>query len=242
MLTIKNLYAQVGNHLILKGINLNINDGEVVILMGPNGGGKTTLLHTIMGMPKYKIIDGQILFNNIDITNLSPDERAKLGIGIMFQKPPYIRGINLKELASIISGHKDKKAIENNAEDIDMNDYLEREVNFGFSGGELKRSEVFQLLCQNPKLILLDEPESGVDIENISLIGKNLNKLLGKEEKIKNRVKSGIIVTHTGYILDYVNANRGFILIDGKIVCEGTPNDILEEVRKYGYRRCQQCK
>jgi Fe-S cluster assembly ATP-binding protein len=242
MLEIKDLYAQVGDRLILKGINLKISDGEVAILMGPNGGGKTTLLHTIMGMPKYKIIDGQILFNNVDITNLSPNDRAKLGIGIMFQKPPAIRGVSLKELASIIPGNKSSELIEKNAESIDMSDYLEREVNFGFSGGELKRSEVFQLLCQDPKLILLDEPESGVDIENISLIGKNLNKLLGKDEKLKNRVKSGIIVTHTGYILDYINANKGYILIDGKIVCEGTPNDILEEVRQYGYRRCQQCK
>ena len=94
----------------------------------------------------------------------------------------------------------------------------------------------------NSNLILLDEPESGVDIENISLIGQNINNLLGKDEKIKHREKSGIIVTHTGYILEYVNAQKGFILIDGKIVCEGTPNDILDEVRKYGYRRCQQCK
>jgi Fe-S cluster assembly ATP-binding protein len=242
MLEIKNLYVQVGDSLILKGVSFYVNKGEVVILMGPNGGGKTTLLHTIMGMPKYKIIDGQILFNGVDITNLPPNERAKLGIGIMFQKPPSIRGISLKELASIVQGKHDNTTLEKNAEAINMKDYLEREVNFGFSGGELKRSEVFQLLCQNPNLILLDEPESGVDIENISLIGQNINNLLGKDEKIKHREKSGIIVTHTGYILEYVNAQKGFILIDGKIVCEGTPNDILDEVRKYGYRRCQQCK
>lgn len=242
MLEIKNLYVQVGDSLILKGINLYVKKGEVVILMGPNGGGKTTLLHTIMGMPKYKIVDGQILFNGVDITKLPPNERAKLGVGIMFQKPPSIRGVNLRELATILHGGYNNEAIEENAEAINMKDYLEREVNFGFSGGELKRSEIFQLLSQNPKLILLDEPESGVDIENISLIGQNINNLLGKNEKIKHREKSGIIVTHTGYILEYVHAQRGFILIDGKIVCEGTPNDILDEVKKYGYRRCQQCK
>ena len=242
MLEIKNLYVQVGDSLILKGINLYVKKGEVVILMGPNGGGKTTLLHTIMGMPKYKIVDGQILFNGVDITKLPPNERAKLGVGIMFQKPPSIRGVNLRELATILHGGYNNEAIEDNAEAINMKDYLEREVNFGFSGGELKRSEIFQLLSQNPKLILLDEPESGVDIENISLIGQNINNLLGKNEKIKHREKSGIIVTHTGYILEYVHAQRGFILIDGKIVCEGTPNDILDEVKKYGYRRCQQCK
>ncbi|MDY6821059.1 MAG: ABC transporter ATP-binding protein [Deferribacterota bacterium] len=242
MLEIKNLYVQVDDKLILKGVDLKVKEGDVIILMGPNGSGKTTLLHTIMGLPRYKIIDGQILFNNIDITNMMPDERARLGIGIMFQKAPSIRGVTLGELAYIISRQDDEEVIRDFANKINVQDYLDREVNFGFSGGELKRSEVFQLLCNDSKLVLLDEPESGVDIENIALISENINRLLGKDEKIKKRYKSGIIVTHTGYILDYVNADKGYIMFDGKIVCEGGPRDILEEVRKNGYRRCGECK
>mgnify|MGYP005810463267 CR=1 FL=1 len=242
MLKIENLYVQVGDKLILKGIDLEVKEREVYILLGPNGGGKTTLLHTIMGLPKYKVVDGKILLNGIDITNYTTDERARLGIGIMFQKPPTLRGVPLIEMATVISQAADSQEVYNYAKELNLSEHLSREVNYGFSGGEIKRSEVFQLLCQKPSLILLDEPESGVDLDNISLIGKTINKLLGKDGKIKDRHSSGIIVTHTGHILDYVNASRGYVLIDGKIVCDGSPRDLLDEIRKNGYERCLQCK
>jgi len=242
MLLIEDLYVEVGGSPILKGINLEINDGETHVLLGPNGGGKTTLLMSIMGLPRYKVTKGKIYFKGIDITNLPPNERAKLGIGIMFQKPPSIRGVKLYQIGEItLRDGKDGDRIKNYAEMLNLINHLDRDLNYGFSGGELKRSELFQLLCQKPELVLLDEPESGVDLDNIALIGNVINELLGKEDKIKTRRSSGIIVTHTGHILEYVNADKGHVIINGKIICHGSPRDLFEEVKKYGYGRCSEC-
>jgi Fe-S cluster assembly ATP-binding protein len=242
MLNIENLYVEVAGNLILQGIDLEIKEGETHILLGPNGGGKTTLLMTIMGMPKYKVIEGKIIFKGEDITSLPAYERARLGIGIMFQKPPSIRGVKLSQIGEItLRRREDGDKMRSYAEDLNLINHLDRDLNYGFSGGELKRSELFQLLCQRPDLILLDEPESGVDLDNIALIGSVINELLSKENKIKERKTSGIIVTHTGYILEYVNADKGHILIDGKIICDGTPRDLFDEVKKYGYGRCTEC-
>jgi len=242
MLKIENLYVEVAGNLILQGVNLEIKEGETHILLGPNGGGKTTLLMTIMGMPKYKIIEGEITFKGEDIISLPAYERARLGIGIMFQKPPSIRGVKLSQIGKItLRGRENGDKIKSYAETLNLVNHLDRDLNYGFSGGELKRSELFQLLCQKPDLILLDEPESGVDLDNIALIGSVINELLSKENKIKERKTSGIIVTHTGYILEYVNADKGHILIDGKIICDGAPKDLFDEVKKYGYGRCTEC-
>ncbi|MGB9681704.1 MAG: ABC transporter ATP-binding protein [bacterium] len=242
MLKIEDLYVKVADNLILQGVNLEIKEGETHILLGPNGGGKTTLLMTIMGMPKYKIVQGKIIFKGKDITSLPAYERARLGIGIMFQKPPSIRGVKLSQIGEIaLRGREDGDRLKSYAESLNLATHMDRDLNYGFSGGELKRSELFQLLCQKPDLVLLDEPESGVDLDNISLIGGVINELLSKDDKIKKRRTSGIIVTHTGYILEYVNADKGHILMDGKIICDGTPRDLFEEVKKYGYGRCIEC-
>jgi Fe-S cluster assembly ATP-binding protein len=242
MLKIEDLYVKVADSLILQGVNLEINEGETHVLLGPNGGGKTTLLMSIMGMPKYKIVQGRIIFKGIDVTSLPAYERARLGIGIMFQKPPSIRGVKLSQIGEIaLRGREDGDKIKSYAEALNLVSHMDRDLNYGFSGGELKRSELFQLLCQKPDLVLLDEPESGVDLDNISLIGGVINNLLNKENKIRERKTSGIIVTHTGYILEYVNADKGHILMDGKIICNGTPRDLFEEVKKYGYGRCIEC-
>ncbi|MEZ0536555.1 ABC transporter ATP-binding protein [Caldicellulosiruptoraceae bacterium PP1] len=241
MLEIKDLHVEVDGREILKGIDLTIPDGETHLLLGPNGSGKTTLMMSIMGLSRYKVTSGKILFNNVDITDMPSYERAKLGIGIMYQKPPAIRGVKLSKIASIISSIRNtNQDIDENAQKLNLLDHLEREVNYGFSGGELKRSELLQLLSQRPNLVLLDEPESGVDLDNISLIGEMINKLL-KGEKIKYRKTSGLIVTHTGYILDYVSADKGHILMNGKIVCSGSAKDMFEEIRLNGFGRCEAC-
>lgn len=242
MLIIEELHVEVSGSPILKGVNLEIKDGETHVLLGPNGGGKTTLLMSIMGLPRYKIIRGKIYYKGEDITYLPPNERAKAGIGIMFQKPPSIRGVKLYQIGEIaLRGKEDGEQIRSYAELLNLTNYLDRDLNYGFSGGELKRSEIFQLLCQKPDLVLLDEPESGVDLDNIAIIGNAINELLGKEDKIKNRKSSGLIVTHTGHILEYVNADKGHVIIDGKIVCDGSPMDLFEEIKKYGYGRCREC-
>jgi len=242
MLKIEDLHVSVDNRPILNGIDLEVEEGETHILLGPNGGGKTTLLMSILGMPRYEVTQGHIFFKGQDITNMSLDERARLGIGMMFQKPPAVRGVKLAQIADIAAHARGNNIpVAAVAEKLNLEEHLDRDLNYGFSGGELKRSELLQLVCQNPELVLLDEPESGVDMDNISLIGNMINELLRKE-KVKGRKVSGIIVTHTGYILEYVNADKGHILIDGKIVCSGGTRDIFDEVRLHGFGRCQQCQ
>ncbi|AEE97498.1 ABC transporter ATP-binding protein [Mahella australiensis] len=242
MLKIENLHVSVDGKPILKGIDLQVDEGETHILLGPNGGGKTTLLMSILGMPRYEVTQGRIIFNDRDITHMTLDERARLGIGMMFQKPPAVRGVKLAQIADIAAHARGNNvAVAAVAERLNLEEHMDRDLNYGFSGGELKRSELLQLICQNPELVLLDEPESGVDMDNISLIGNMINELLHKD-KIKGRKVSGIIVTHTGYILEYVNADKGHILMDGRIVCSGGARDIFDEVRLHGFGRCEQCQ
>jgi Fe-S cluster assembly ATP-binding protein len=241
MLKIEGLKVSVEGKEILKNVNLEIKSSETHILIGPNGGGKTTLLLTIMGLPKYKVLDGRIIFDGIDITNVPVNERAKLGIGLMFQKPPKITGVKLFTLCKLMSQQRVSiEKIDELAEKLNLKEHLFRDVNSGFSGGELKRSELLQILCQNPRLVLLDEPESGVDLDNLDLIGNVINKLLEKD-KVKGRERSGLIVTHLGYILNYVNSDKGHVLMNGEIVCSGNPRDIFDEIKKYGFERCKEC-
>ncbi len=249
LLEIKDLYVSIGKKEILKGINITVPFGEVHVLFGPNGSGKTTLLSAIMGFEEYRIEKGRIIFDGKDITGLPPYERAKLGIGMSFQKPPAISGLKLRRLVEICA--KDKKKIEEYAKILNLSEHLEREVNVGFSGGEVKRSELLQLLVQEPRLVLLDEPESGVDLENVALIGDAINLLLGRkikpeqEKSLKEirreRKKSALIITHTGYILDYVEADIGHVLLDGRIICSGNPREILHTIKRHGYSECYKC-
>ena len=242
ILEIINLHIEVEKKLILKDINLNLKDGETVILFGPNGVGKSSLFMAIMGFPKYKIKQGQIIFRGKEITNLTTSERAKMGIGMSFQRPPSIRGIKLKGLSHLINSHKDNgDKITSYAELLKLEKLLNRDINMGFSGGEVKRAEIFQLLLQNPLLSLIDEPESGVDIENISVMGRAIKRLLHKSDHLIKRKNAGIIITHTGYILNYLNADRGYMLIDGKLTCSGNAREIFELIQRKGYRECQNC-
>ncbi len=241
MLKIENLSVSVEDKPILKNINMEIGEGETHILLGPNGGGKTTLLLTIMGLPKYKVLNGRIIFRGTDITNMPINERSKLGIGLMFQKPPKVTGVKLFQICELTSGKKLKfEEIEKFSEKLNLREHLKRDINDGFSGGEIKRSELLQILCQNPSLVLLDEPESGVDLDNLSVIGELINELLEKD-KVKGRIRSGLIVTHLGYILNFVNSDKGHVLMDGKIICSGNPRDLFEEIKKHGFERCKEC-
>lgn len=239
LLEIKNLWVEVEDRVVLKGINLTLPVGETHIIFGRNGSGKTTLLMTIMGFPTYKVKEGQIIFNGEDITYLPPYERAKKGIGVMFQRPPTIKGVKLRELLMLCSKSNGKK-IEEVAQAFNFTKFLEREVNKGFSGGEIKKSELLQLIMQDPFLVLLDEPESGVDLENMHLIGEMIRRLLQKETHYP-RSKSGLIITHTGFILKYVTADKGYVIMDGEIYCQGNPLEIFEGIQKFGYEGCLQC-
>ena len=196
----------------------------------------------IMGYPEYKIKRGSIIFRNKDITNMPISERAQLGIGMAFQKPASIKGIKLYDLTRLINSYKENgDKIKYYAEKLGLSKFLDRDINLGFSGGETKRSEIFQLLLQNPELSLIDEPESGVDIENITVVCEAIKKLLQKNTPITHRRNSGIIITHTGFVLNYLNADRGYMLIDSTLSCSGNAREMFESIQKRGYKVCQTC-
>lgn len=238
LLEIEDLSVGIGDKQVLSNVNLRIGAGETHALFGPNGTGKTTLLNAIAGIPRYTITGGRIVFKGQDITRMSMDERSRLGIGMAFQRPPALRGLKLKDLVKIINPHADAAAI---LKRMDFEDFAGRDVNRGFSGGEIKRSEMVQLLAQQPDLVMLDEPDSGVDLENIKLIGDAINQLTQKDVRPSLRTKSGIIITHFGHILDYMKADRAHVMLGGSIVCSGNPAEILEQIKKSGYEGCVAC-
>jgi len=241
MLKVENLHVEVEGKEVLHDVNLYIGNGETHVLMGPNGSGKTTLLRSIMGFSDCKITDGSIIFKGRDVTELPVYERARYGMGIMFQRPPTISGLKLGKLLTAVSGSAPEN-IGKFASQMNMTNFLERGVNAGFSGGEIKRSEVLQLVIQHPDFVMLDEPASGVDLENISLIGKSIAQLVEKDRHIVDRHKSGLIITHTGYILDYIEADIGHMLCDGEIKCHGNPREILKSIQEKGYMECIRCQ
>lgn len=249
MLQIENLVVKTGESEILHGINLELDKGKTCAIFGPNGSGKSTLLKVIMGFSGYQVISGKIIYRGTDITSLPIDERARMGIGISYQNPPQVRGIKTRDIVKICGGEGvDICAL---AEELDFQKFLDRDINVGFSGGEMKRSELLQLFAQGPELILLDEPDSGVDLENIALIGDAINKILDREikhypgrslkEVKEGRHHSGLLITHTGHILDYITADYGCVLVNGTMTCHQNPYDILECIRKVGYKECVRC-
>jgi len=246
LLEIEDLHVSVDGRNILRGLNLTLKSGETHVVFGPNGSGKTTLLMSIMGFPRYKVTRGKIVFKGQDVTTLPVDERARLGMGISLQRPPVVRGVKTRNMVSAC--FRDERPDEQKGTEVEqlakranLLSFLERDINHGFSGGEIKRSEMLQLLAQNPDLALLDEPESGVDLENIALIGQLINDLLGKAHPIRQRTHSGLVITHTGHILDYINARTGYVLCSGAIMCEGDPRDILNSIKEKGYQECVAC-
>jgi Fe-S cluster assembly ATP-binding protein len=242
MLKVQDLWVSVGDRQVLKGVNFSMNYGEINVLFGPNGAGKTTFMMALMGFPRYNLEKGRIYFKGEDITDKDLYERSRLGLGISFQRPPTVRGVTLRKIIKIITnGGSSEESIKENIERLNLSGHLDRGLNDGFSGGEMKRSELLQLMVQRPELVLIDEPESGVDIENIALVGEAINFLIGKD-KVKDPKRGAIIITHTGYILDFVNADKGYIIFDGNLVCRGNPRDILSEIKKHGYRRCAECR
>lgn len=249
MLLIEDLRVELADRIILQHIDLEIRPGETHILFGPNGSGKTSLLMTIMGYPQYRVVGGRILFKGEDITHMPINERAQLGIGMSYQRPPTINGLKTRQMVRMCA--KDEIDEEDLAGRVNFREFLDRDVNAGFSGGEIKRSELLQLMAQDPDLMLFDEPESGVDMENISLVGKTIASLLQKNimvnhvkskmQKKMEREKMGLIITHTGHILDYVTADKGQVLFNGILSCVSNPREILNCVGETGYEECVRC-
>ena len=240
MLKINNLHtiAVDDNTEILKGLNLEINKGEVHVIMGPNGSGKTTLSNTILNNPRYKITDGEILFDGEKLNDLKTDEIAKKGIFMSFQTPEEVPGIKVSEFLKTaknsiseerVNLFKFATELEENMEKLHMNkDYMNRELNVGFSGGEKKKNEILQLLTLNPKLAILDETDSGLDVDAINIVSEGI-------KLFKNENNSVLIITHGTKILKFLDVDYVHILVNGKIVKTGD-SSLAKEIEENGYK------
>ncbi len=231
LLRIENLRAGINGKEIIREANLRIGEKELHIIMGPNGSGKSTLLAAIMGLPRVKIYGGRIFFNGIDITDKPSYERAKLGIALAHQNPPEIKGVKFKDIAiSILKKHGCSDCVPL-AKILNVDQLLDRDLFVGFSGGEKKRAELYLVFLQAPKLAMLDEPDSGVDVESIENIARAI-------EFMRRRGTSIILVTHTGMIANKLsNIDRVHILINGKVTYSGYPDEVLPIIMKLGYRK-----
>ena len=243
MIKIKNLHANVEGNEILKGIDLEVNPGEIHAIMGPNGSGKSTLANVLAGHEAYEVTDGKIIFRDQNITDMDPDERAREGLFLAFQYPIEIPGVSnsvfLKTALNEIRKHKGEEEIsakeflaliKNKAEVLGMDSSLiSRSVNEGFSGGEKKRNEILQLLTLNPKLAVLDETDSGLDIDALKIVAHGVNEFKSNENAV-------ILVTHYQRLLDYIIPDYVHVLYKGKIVKSGDKNLALElEERGYDW-------
>ena len=230
LLEIKDLRARTANKEILKGVNLKIKKGDIQALLGPNGSGKSCLCQVILGNPAYKVTNGKIIFEGKDITKISPEKRVKMGLALSWQSPPAIKGLKLSELCSEIGKNPSFNIKE-------TNDLLKREVNVDFSGGEKKISELLQVLCLNPKLVIFDEIDAGLDIKKLEKVAEII-----KKEFIKKKV-SLLLVTHSGQILNYLKPTMTNVMVDGKIICQNQDfKKILRTIKKYGYEKCKKCR
>ena len=241
MLQIKNVHASVEDKAILKGINLEVNAGEVHAIMGPNGAGKSTLASVIAGKEEFEMTEGEILLDNNDITELDPEERAHNGVFMSFQYPVSIPGVSVTNFIKTAinetrkaKGKEDMpaaemlKMIKEKAELLDIDrKFLSRSLNEGFSGGEKKRNEIFQMAMLEPKLAILDETDSGLDIDALKVVANGVNKL-------KNKDNAVVVITHYQRLLDYIVPDFVHVLMDGKIVKSGT-KDLALELEEKGY-------
>ncbi len=239
LLKLEDLYVSAEDKEILKGINLNINKGEIHVIMGPNGSGKTTMANAILNNPSLKKVSGNVILEDENITNLKTDEIAKKGVFMSFQIPEEIPGISvmnfLKTAKSKITNEPIKifafkEELKKYMDELNISDeYSERNLNVGFSGGEKKKNEILQMLVLNPKLAILDETDSGLDVDAIKIVSKGI-------EMFKNDDNAVLIITHNTKILHSLKNYKVHVLVDGKIVADGN-SELAEEIELNGYSK-----
>ncbi|WP_322964115.1 Fe-S cluster assembly ATPase SufC [Sphingomonas fuzhouensis] len=242
MLKIENLHAEIDGKPILKGLTLEVNAGEVHAIMGPNGAGKSTLGYVLGGRPGYEVTEGSVTFDGVDLLELEPNERAAAGLFLGFQYPVEIPGVSnvqfLRESLNAQRGQRDEKPLSGGeflklaraqADGLGLNqDMLKRLVNVGFSGGEKKRNEMVQMGILNPKFAILDETDSGLDIDALRIVGDGINRIMRAPDK------AVLLITHYQRLLDYVQPDRVHVLADGRIVRSGGP-ELALELEREGY-------
>ena len=239
LLEIKDLHVNVGEKEILKGLNLTINKGETHVIMGPNGAGKSTLANVVLNNPEYKKTKGTVEFEGKDISNLPTNKIAKKGIFMSFQSPQEIPGIStmnfLKVAKNKVTGKpvrifEFKKEVQEYMEELNMNSKLiDRNLNVGFSGGEKKKNEILQMLVLNPKLAILDETDSGLDVDAVRTVSKGINMYKSNENSV-------LIITHNMKILSELKVDYVHVLVDGKIVKKGTA-ELVKDIEKNGFTK-----
>jgi Fe-S cluster assembly ATP-binding protein len=241
-LEIRNLHVQAGDKQILKGLDLTVNQGEIHALMGPNGSGKSTLANAIMGHPGLEVTEGEILFQGKDITEADPDERARAGLFMAFQYPVAIPGVTItKYLRMVLNAHREargepeislkdfRKTVEAAMELTNVpREFVARYLNDGFSGGEKKRLETLQLALQKPAMAILDETDSGLDIDALNVVANGVNTIA------KGSDMGVLIITHYQRILHLVQPQRVSIMFDGRIIKEGG-SELVEQLEREGY-------
>jgi Fe-S cluster assembly ATP-binding protein len=246
MLQIGNLHATVGANAILKGVNLTVNAGEVHAIMGPNGSGKSTLAHVLAGRPGYTVTGGSVLYQGRDLLAMAPEERAREGVFLAFQYPVEIAGVSnvyfLKAALNALRKHRGQPEldafdflalIKQKTKIVDLDEELiKRPVNEGFSGGEKKRNEIFQMAVLDPCLAVLDETDSGLDIDALRLVAAGVNRLRSPERAM-------ILVTHYQRLLDYIVPDFVHVLVDGQIVLSGD-KQLAKDLEKKGYAWLEQ--
>ncbi len=245
MLIVKDLHVNVEGKEILKGVSLSLTKGEVVAIMGPNGSGKSTLANVIMGHPKFEIVTGTITLDGKNVNDLEPDERARLGLFLSFQYPSEIPGVTMFNfLRTAVNTLREArgeeklrlfdftKLLEEKMDLLHMDTgFKERYLNEGFSGGEKKRAEILQLAVLDPRVAILDETDSGLDIDALKTVAEGINA-------VKTPEKAVLLITHYQRILDYVKPDRILILKDGKIAKEGGP-ELAHALEKEGYEKIE---
>lgn len=239
LLQIKDLYINAENKQILKGINLTINKGEIHVIMGPNGSGKSTTANAILNNPVYEKIKGEIIFNDEDITNLNTDEIARKGVFMSFQSPEEIPGVSVTNFLKYAKNKVTGKPVKIFEFKNELKDYMEklsidsanmeRSLNVGFSGGEKKKNEILQMLVLNPKLAILDETDSGLDVDAIRTVSKGI-------KMFKNEENGVLIITHNTKILSNLRVDYVHVLVNGKIVKTGT-QQLAKEIEENGYNQ-----
>jgi Fe-S cluster assembly ATP-binding protein len=234
ILEVRGLRAVVDGRSVLRGVDLTLPEGEVHALLGPNASGKSSLAQVLLGMPTFQVVSGTLRFRGKDITSLPLEERVRMGMALMFQNPPAVRGVKLGDILKILSERTGSTKIARLTSQLQVSEeLLHRDLNYGFSGGEKKKAEALQVLAMNPEFFILDEPDSGVDVENLELMGKELSRSL--------EGKSALVITHTSHILKYLKPKQAHVMIEGRIACHGDPEKILETILSKGYEWCKRC-